>query len=65
MISPLTMFLAMLSVKQRVLWLALTGIQQGFIKTSIKINNRYRTNKQAVLGLVREPLHAHLLLIAG
>ena len=36
-ISPLTTFLTMVSVKQRVLWLAQTGIQQGFIKTSIKI----------------------------
>ena len=53
-IIPLTTFLTMVSVKQRVLWLAQTGIQQGLIKTSIKINNRYRTNKQAVLGLVRE-----------
>ena len=64
-ISPPTMFLTIVPVKEKVPWPAQTGIQQGFIKTSIKINNRYRTNKQAVLGLVREPLHAHLLLIAG
>jgi hypothetical protein len=51
-ISPPTMFLTIVPVKQKVPWPAQTGIQQGFIKTSIEINNRYRTN-------------AHLLLIAG
>jgi hypothetical protein len=41
------------ALPRRHLWPAQTGIQQGFIKTSIEINNRYRSNKQAVLGLVR------------
>jgi hypothetical protein len=49
-IGPSTMFLTMVSVERRVPWPAQTGIQQGFIKASIEINNRYRTNKQLFLA---------------